>query len=160
MVTRGSPKPLFWVRVLVPLPSNHADIDTMSAWFFFILMDTNSRKIAGNSDNSGWKVALWPLNMTIWPVWECSLLVFFYASGRKLSGKVLCSRQKCTHSGRLLQNVQSIGESSIVWIILIGVFERQCLYAAGHYHAAQSDWASYVQIRGVEVVKVISEKSL
>ena len=34
MVTRGSPKPLLRVRVLLPLPPRNSDIDTMSEFLF------------------------------------------------------------------------------------------------------------------------------
>ena len=37
MVTRGSPKPLLRVRILLPLPPNPVDIDTMSTGLFLHL---------------------------------------------------------------------------------------------------------------------------
>ena len=46
MVTRGSPKPLFWVRVLVPLPSLDSNFDTKLESSFFISLANTAHKMA------------------------------------------------------------------------------------------------------------------
>ena len=45
MVTRGSPKPLLRVRILLPLPPKDTDIDTMSVFFLFAVSSVEDANI-------------------------------------------------------------------------------------------------------------------
>ena len=60
------------------------------AWvIYFYTYGQEQRKIAGISDNSGWKAALCPLNMMIWPVRDQSLPVFFYSREKTIRNRLL-----------------------------------------------------------------------
>ena len=51
-------------------------------------MDKKQQKIAVNNDNFRVKVAVFQLNMMIWPVWDHSLPVFFSYLGERYARNV------------------------------------------------------------------------